>query len=123
MKNIEFRGQHPYGGKPWITGLMLDEKVIGKRKQNSYTKEWHYVPYEVIPDTIGQFTGLTDKKGVKWFEDDVLKNPDKTEELIICFVNGGFGYWLLGDFHGFAGHLHLDGLLEIFTPDGTIHDK
>lgn len=30
--------------------------------------------YEVIPDTVAQFTGVTDKNGIKIFEGDVVKH-------------------------------------------------
>lgn len=89
MREILFRGKRTDNGE-WIDGYYAD---VAKNNmiltgRIDITETVGAEVFRIIPETVGQFTGIYDKNGRKIFEGDIIEITDTFNKII-----SGVVYW------------------------------
>ena len=120
-REIKFRGYSEELEK-WCFGSLVDYgeermEIHGFDVFRQGDDSWHEIP--VIPETVGQYTGLEDRNGKEIYEGDIVKweNLMKTPmRSVIRYIYNGFKFT---DFDGEDQEIWC-GVFEII---GNIHDN
>ena len=117
MREILFRGKRADNGE-WVEGVFspYNWNLFGEREEKpqiiifSENEYFDGLWCEVLPETVGQYTGLTDNNGKKIFEGDIVRLTDEHNEIewtaVVVFGNPNGEYnwgWQLkaiGEFDG-----------------------
>ena len=125
-REILFRGKRTDNGK-WECGDLLSPNefnAIPHIVYIDYLNEYGdigEISTPVIPETVGQFTGLVDKNGKRIFEGDIVTGYFNHEKIVgYVFYGGNAQFFIQRDGIYGIGLDNSDCWLEVI---GNIHDN
>lgn len=92
MREILFRGKRVDNGE-WAYGSYVH--IVQYKESTDYIADEEPDQYVVIPETVGQYTGLCDKNGTKIFEGDIVETKYGRWDQVIWFSSPRGQRWNL----------------------------
>lgn len=129
MREILFRGKRIDNGE-WAEGYYVPIGeyhyiLTGRLELVPYLGFEHFL---VNPETVGRFTGLTDKNGVKIFEGDIIKHTQvylhgKVKSFGYVKWSTAYACWLAGGYTNGRADMFLGDQSYKLEVLGNIYDN
>jgi uncharacterized phage protein (TIGR01671 family) len=120
MRNYKFRGKRADNGE-WVYGYYHFDDT-GHYDSHYITTSEFYV-HEVISETVGQFTGLTDKNGKEIYEGDIVVDKSWQNEKPQVVTWESRFLLTYTDGYGVQRYDYTGDFSKKFEVIGNIHDN
>ena len=118
MREIKFRGISKNNNR-WIYGFLSIDKNSAKMDgfPHYISRSSGYLPVEVVPKSVGQYTGLKDRNGTEIYDGDYIRYSMRT-------INGSIYTHVCRVFQHESGTWRIEGYREdnhSYETKGTVY--